>query len=49
MKYNIKCPKCKSEFDCSEEIKSFKRDIINTSEILKVIDSLKSIKLKEVK
>ncbi len=41
-KYVIKCPKCKSKFDCSKEIIKWKMAVVQATKTLKEILKLKN-------
>ena len=42
-KYRILCPKCKSSFDCTEDIANFKREVIRATLILQQIGKLNGL------
>ena len=46
--YTIECPKCKSTFDCKEEIEKWKYKILETLDFFKalniIIESKKEVK-----
>jgi|TARA_R110000751_G_scaffold158095_6_gene263622 hypothetical protein len=45
--YLIVCPKCDKDFDCSSEINKWKLDMLETIEILMLIDKITNNRYKK--